>query len=107
MRLAPTSIKRLGRDSVEVVWNDGHRSVYPNHHLRQHCPCASCRRQPPRSLPVFGAEISPIDISVVGRYAVSIEWSDRHDSGIYSYETLRQLCPCDFCHAGAAKPNAA
>jgi DUF971 family protein len=36
-------------------------------------------------------------IGVVGRYALSIEWSDGHDSGIYSYTTLRSLCPCDAC----------
>jgi DUF971 family protein len=45
----------------------------------------------------------PMRIGVVGRYALSIEWSDGHDSGIYSYQTLRALCPCVRC---AAAPTA-
>jgi len=43
------------------------------------------------------AELYPVQIGVVGRYALSIEWSDRHDTGIYSYDTLRSLCPCADC----------
>jgi len=30
----------------------------------------------------------------VGRYAVQIAWTDGHDSGIYTFEYLRELCPC-------------
>ena len=26
-----------------------------------------------------------VQIGVVGRYAISVQWSDGHDSGIYSY----------------------
>jgi DUF971 family protein len=46
-----------------------------------------------------------VQIGLVGRYAVSIEWSDGHDDGIYSYETLRGLCPCGRCR-DAAQPRA-
>jgi DUF971 family protein len=31
--------------------------------------------------------------SLVGNYAMKIEWSDGHDSGIYSFEYLRSICP--------------
>jgi len=96
----PHTIKRLGRDSIEIVWQDGHRGVYPNRYLRENCPCASCREgKPRRLLPVVGApgELYPLQIGVVGRYAISIQWSDQHDTGIYSYDTLRQLCPCEQC----------
>ncbi len=41
-------------------------------------------------------------MSVVGRYAVNIQWSDGHDTGIYSYQTLRELCPCAECLPVAA-----
>jgi len=85
-----------------------HLQVYQNRELRDHCPCASCRERPTRSLPVLGGSgLYPLQIGVVGRYAISIEWSDGHQTGIYSYETLRQLCPCEFCQSGAGKPNAA
>jgi DUF971 family protein len=96
----PTDIRRLGKSAIEILWSDGHRSEFTNHYLRQHCPCATCRERPPRALPVVGAggtELYPTQIGVVGRYAISIQWSDGHDAGIYSYRTLRELCPCPQC----------
>ena len=96
---APSEIRRLGKHGVEIRWSDAHRSEYSNHYLREHCPCASCRERPTHALPVVGsgAELYPIQIGVVGRYAISIQWSDGHDTGIYSYRTLRELCPCSRC----------
>ena len=32
----------------------------------------------------------------VGRYALGVEWGDRHDS-ILPYRQLRRACPCDAC----------
>jgi DUF971 family protein len=96
----PTEIRRIGKTAVVISWGDGHRSEYSNHDLRQYCPCASCRERPSRSLPVVGPgqqEIYPLQIGLVGRYAVSVQWSDGHDTGIYSYRTLRALCPCAQC----------
>ena len=106
MRFAPSTIRRLRKESIEILWNDGHKSLYQNGYLRDHCPCASCRERPVRSLPVLGSgELYPVQIGVVGRYAISIQWSDGHDSGIYSYDTLRQLCPCESCQSGVGKPS--
>jgi DUF971 family protein len=102
--LTPTEIRRLGTHAVRVVWNDGHVSEFRNDHLRAHCPCAGCRNRPQHSLPVLnagGEAIYPLQIGVVGRYAISVEWSDGHDTGIYSYQTLRAMCPCDPCAAAA------
>lgn len=98
--LAPTEIRRLGTRAVRLVWADGHVSELPNTYLREHCPCAGCRNRPQRSLPVMNApreEIYPVQIGLVGRYAISVEWSDGHDTGIYSYQTLRALCVCAAC----------
>lgn len=106
----PTEIRRLGTQSLRIVWSDGHRSEYSNRFLRGHCPCAMCRKSPRRSLPVLGDrpdDLYPVQLGVVGRYAVSIQWSDGHDSGIYSYETLRALCQCDQCQKAAPVEGAA
>ena len=32
----------------------------------------------------------------VGRYALGVEWGDRHDS-ILPYRNIRFACPCDAC----------
>ena len=56
-----------------------------------------------RNLALYGdiTALRPM-LGVVGRYAISVEWSDGHDTGIYSYQTLRGLCPGAAC-AGAAR----
>ena len=36
-------------------------------------------------------------IELVGQYAVHFEFSDNHRTGIYSFEYLRELCPCEIC----------
>jgi len=96
----PTEIRRQGTHGVRIFWDDGHQSEYTNDYLRNHCPCAVCRERPRRTLPIVGNKGGPLyakEIGVVGRYAVSVKWSDGHDSGIYGYQTLRGLCPCEEC----------
>ncbi len=95
----PREVRQQGTDSVGITWSDGHASSFPNGYLRANCPCASCRgRRPQYALPVRGGDgPRPTEIVAVGRYALGVRWSDGHDSGIYSYDTLRALCPCDDC----------
>jgi len=33
----------------------------------------------------------------VGAYAVQFVWDDGHSTGIYSWDLLREACPCDLC----------
>jgi DUF971 family protein len=37
-------------------------------------------------------QLSIQDISIVGRYALNFRWSDGHETGIYSFRYLRELC---------------
>lgn len=99
----PTTVERVGDAVLRVVWGDGHESHYPWRLLRAACPCAVCRpyelmggprRTPP---PVVAADIRATGVSPVGRYAVHLQWSDGHTTGIYAYDYLRQLCPCEAC----------
>ena len=75
------------------------------------CPCAMCRLQreqrdphqivdQPRKKPLLtvlpGNYAEPLtvkDAGMVGNYAIKIDWSDGHDSGIYSFNFLREICP--------------
>jgi hypothetical protein len=36
-------------------------------------------------------------LEAVGTYAMTIEWEDGHDYGIYNWGYLRALCPCPIC----------
>jgi ATP-binding protein involved in chromosome partitioning len=90
-----------GDGKLRIVWADGHDSRYPFELLRNNCPCAMCvdewtgKRKHLMLLlpPGFRA----LDVKPVGNYAIKIAWSDGHDSGIYSFSTLRELCPCEIC----------
>lgn len=90
--------------ALRIRWADGHESVYEPRYLRLHCPCAACveemtgrRRLVPESVP---EDVYPLAIEYVGRYALLFRWSDGHDTGIYSFELLRRLCPCQACAGG-------
>jgi len=96
-------------EGVEIVWSDGHRSRYTFPYLRDHCPCATCnderqkkeqesskgRSGPP--LPMYKPRVTARKASAVGNYAIQIDFSDAHSTGIYSFDCLRALCPCDDC----------
>jgi len=40
--------------------------------------------------------VAPLKIDLIGRYAINIQWSDGHNTGIYTFELLRKLCPCCY-----------
>jgi len=37
------------------------------------------------------------EISAVGNYAIQFQWKDGHNTGIYTFDYLRALCPCSAC----------
>jgi DUF971 family protein len=46
-------------------------------------------------------DVYPAAIHYVGRYALQFLWSDGHDTGIYPYDYLRGLCPCEECRGSS------
>jgi len=99
----PTGLKKVGEGKLEITWADGHVSGYPAHYLRQHCPCAACvdewtgeKRLAPGIIPT---DLRMMSVEIVGQYALTFAWSDGHWTGIYSFQSLRALCPCDECRA--------
>ena len=90
----PERVERIGETALKILWNDGHESLYPWSLLRASCPCAVCREgTPPKPNP----SVKPLDLNPVGRYAMTIRWNDGHTTGIFSYEYLRSICPCEAC----------
>jgi DUF971 family protein len=99
--LLPTEIGRANQHDVKVTWQDGHVSVYPARELRLACPCAGCVDEQTGRVRVIAAsvppDVHPLRIELVGNYAITIQWSDGHHTGIYAFDRLRKLCPCDAC----------
>ena len=98
MNVYPAKLELLGDQDLQIGWSDGQRRRYGLRNLRDACPCATCREKRAEtkpSLPVLSAEqLQPLKINgmkPVGSYAYTIAWSDGHDTGIYTYELLREL----------------
>jgi DUF971 family protein len=105
---------------VDIIWSDGHASHYDFLYLREQCPCAMCndeREKKARAgpipvaagtgvLPMFKARATGKTAQAVGNYAIQIGFTDGHATGIYSFDHLREICPCAACQrefAGARK----
>lgn len=105
---APTVVE-LQREQarLRVVWDDGHESDYSVRYLRGFCPCAHCQGHA-QSVWTFQPVDQPMitKIEEMGNYALSIGFDDGHDTGIYSFEILRELCPCEACQAAQGAGHA-
>jgi DUF971 family protein len=115
LRKKPTDIKvRVSSgEGVDVTWSDGHASHYNFPYLREHCPCALCNDEREKKarigtpmgttsagsalLPMFKPRVTAKSATAVGNYAIQIEFSDSHATGIFSFEHLREICPCEAC----------
>ena len=96
----PIEVRRLPEEGrLRVTWSDGHVGEYGYGYLRGYCPCAACQGHANEAIhfrePV--AEVAPDSIQPVGNYALSFQWSDGHATGIYRFDFLRRLCPCEEC----------
>jgi DUF971 family protein len=99
----PVHLERREGDRLLVAWSDGQRRVYRPGELRKACPCATCREKraaeeadkvksllkvisPEEARPLGIAHMEP-----VGNYAYKVIFSDGHDTGIFTFEALREL----------------
>ncbi len=91
----PKRIAQAGPDTLRIEWQDGHESLYPVRRLRIACRCANCVEEltgrPLLREQDVPEDVRPERISPVGRYAIQIAWSDGHDTGIYTFDYLREL----------------
>lgn len=82
-------------DGLTIRWADETESSFTAATLRRACACAGCVNEWTGEQ-MLKAESVPDDltiqkIGIVGRYAVNPQFSDNHETGIYSYKYLRQI----------------
>lgn len=81
--------------TLGIGWTDGLESYFNVVALRRQCPCAVCVDEMSGQRKIKDDDISdqvrPVKLHSVGRYALTIEFSDRHKTGIYTFDYLRKL----------------
>lgn len=107
---------------LDIIWSDGHASHYDFPYLRERCPCAMCSEEQRKkaeleekmpaapaasgpgampglgpSLPMFKPKAKARAAKPLGHYALQMDFTDGHSTGIYSYTYLREICPCADC----------
>ena len=102
--LTPTALRKDGPDRLVIEWSDGHHSVYTWRHLREHCPCATCREehdQPADPLRVLKpAELLPLAPTAMPPSAAT----PTRSSGATA--TKPASTPWNICVRCASAPNA-
>jgi DUF971 family protein len=101
MSVAPPSPARFDYDDANrtlvVEWSDGAVLPIGFADLRRACPCAVCSGEMGRPgrfqlrPNLTPGEDELADISLVGLYGLNAVWADGHNTGIYTFESLRAL----------------
>jgi ATP-binding protein involved in chromosome partitioning len=93
--MSPVSITRRD-DGILIEWDRaGDRTLLAARALRLACPCAECVEEmtgrpllDPDRVP---ADLRPLRIDLVGAYGIRVTWSDGHNTGIYTFDRLREM----------------
>jgi len=91
----PSDIRALSGERVLAVsWGD-RKADFPFVFLRGQCACAKCVNEwtgeqilDPATIP---ADIAIESMELVGSYALRINWTDGHNSGLFTWERLLEL----------------
>jgi DUF971 family protein len=93
--IEPVRIIEESDSELTIDWSDGTEATYNAAFLRRSCPCAGCvdewtgkKTLRDQSVP---DDLSLSQIAIVGRYALNFHFSDGHDTGIFSFNYLREL----------------
>ena len=94
--MKPVKIKVRDKEFLEITWDNGEQNNIKLSNLRNQCPCAICGSEKEEwsetYIPLYTKEqLNVVKISIVGTYAINIEWEDGHNTGIYDFDFLKTL----------------
>lgn len=90
--LGVKEIWQIDPRTLAIKWTDNREQSFDVVSLRKQCPCASCtdemtgKRNPANDK--IPDTVRPSMIKNVGRYALTIQFNDGHNTGIYTFENL-------------------
>ena len=96
--MRPVDLQAIG-DELAIKWDDGSEDYVRLETLRRSCPCAGCQgerdvmgnlyRGP--SHPLTAASFRLDRLVMVGGYAVQPWWGDGHNTGLLTFDYLKQV----------------
>jgi len=93
--IRPTQILEESDRELSINWSDDKESKYNAAQLRKACPCASCVNEWTGKKVLqdetVADDLNFSSISIVGNYALNFQFSDGHNTGIYSFQYLKKL----------------
>lgn len=93
--MQPKKISVKDKRYLDIIWEDGAESLLMLANLRKNCPCASCVSERNGRASTFipllsSTQLALTDIKPVGTYAIQLFWQDGHNTGIYTYNKLKE-----------------
>lgn len=93
----PTNIQLIGTE-IAILWEDGVETYFQPEFLRANSPSASNIGERDIMGNLYGGDgptrfpgVTVLGWQIVGNYAVRFEFSDGHQTGLYSFDLLREL----------------
>lgn len=91
---SPTQISS-DEKNVLLMWKDGSVSEIGFFDLRLACPCANCVSETTGKRMIqaedIRKDIEPTGFRPVGKYGLQITWNDGHNTGIYTFNQLKNM----------------
>jgi DUF971 family protein len=105
----PTKIEPLNPSEMLLGFSNSDEYSVPYVELRFLCPCAACVDEHTGRRIIKRESVRPdiraTGVQLIGRYAVQINWSDRHNTGMYHYDRLFEIAQKLGKKLGASSPE--
>ena len=94
LQATPIRLNLKKDEKLEIEWQDGLKSTYPLAlEVREEDKAAKSRSKLNLLPGNYSQPLTVLDAELVGGYAMRLDWSDNHGSGIYSFQYLREISP--------------
>ena len=91
--MKPSTVALLRKSNMlRLEYTDNRNSTLTAEFLRVHSPSAEVRQHGNPILVPGKLHVQLVQVEPVGRYGIKLTFDDGHDSGIYSWQYLRDLC---------------
>ena len=86
--------------TITLTWEEGESVTVSNAALRRACNCALCVDEMTRA-PLLDPASIPMDIraekiSMIGNYAILVDWSDGHNTGFFPFSLIREVAGVNY-----------